>query len=277
MGFDKDQVVIVEGLRGKSEIFKSEIQKLPSVQNISLANSSLFASGMWAGFWQPDKTSNKTINVFNSTVDEDFFETLKVGLDSGRLFLNTQADAEGSVLVNRTFYDLISKTTDYNGRYQNKRIVGIIEDFNFRPLTFNVEPQVINLSLSHKANTAYIKLAGGPDISKSLSDLEKTFNRIYPERDFESRFMSDRIEMEYGSYQQMVNIISYASGLTILLACMGLFGLMGILVLNRIKEVGIRKNTWSQLLKYLLLVVQRPFVDGCISRPDSGISKSPHC
>lgn len=259
MGFDKESVLVIEDLRGQSNLFKQEAKTIPGVKNVSLTNSSLFAKDMFAVFWKDSKT-NRYTDVFLSTVDEEFMETLDIKLDSGRFFQNSPFDKENSVLVNHTFYQMLSRADDFTGKYKNKQIVGVISDFNLMPLTKKVGPLVVNFdpSTSKGFNNAYIKLSGENNVQEVIESLQTSWNRLYPDRLFAFNFLDEKISREYASFEKMVDAITYLSVLAIVFSCMGLFGLMSILVMNRLKEIGIRK-VFGASISQIYLLLSRDF------------------
>lgn len=260
MGFDKESVLVIEDLGGQSNLFKQEAKVIPGVENVSLTNSSLFAKGMFAIFWK-DSETNKYTNVFMSTVDEEFMETLDIRLDSGRFFQNSPFDVTNSVLVNQTFYQMLRKADDFAGKYEDKQIVGVISDFNLMPLTKKVEPLVVNFnpSTSKGYNNAYIKLSGDNNVPEVIKSLEASWERLYPDRLFAFNFLDEKISSEYVTFEKMVNAVTYLSVLAIVFSCMGLFGLMSILVMNRLKEIGIRK-VFGASISQIYLLLSRDFV-----------------
>ncbi len=259
MGFDKESVLVIEDLKGQSNLFKQETVAIPGVEQVSLTNSSLFAKDMFAIFWK-DSETNKYTNVFMSTVDEDFMETLDIKLDSGRFFQNSPFDKTNSVLVNQTFYEMLRKADDFSGKYKDKQIVGVISDFNLMPLTKKVEPLVVNFnpSTSKGYNNAYIKLSGDNNVQEVIESLQASWNSLYPNRLFAFDFLDEKISREYASFANMVDAITYLSVLAIVFSCMGLFGLMSILVMNRLKEIGIRK-VFGASISQIYLLLSRDF------------------
>lgn len=259
MGFDKESVLVIEDLSGQANLFKQDVKAIPGVENVSLTNSSLFAKGMFSIFWK-DSETQKFTNVFMSTVDEGFMKTLDIKLDSGRFFENSSFDVENSVLVNQTFYDMLSKADDFAGKFKDKQIVGVISDFNLMPLTKKVEPLVVNYkpSTSKAYNNAYIRLSGNNNVQEVINSLEASWNHLYPDRLFAFNFLNEKISSEYVTFEKMVNAVTYLSVLAIVFSCMGLFGLMSILVMNRLKEIGIRK-VFGASINQIYLLLSRDF------------------
>lgn len=78
-------------------------------------------------------------------------------------------------------------------------------------------------------------------MSDTMALLEKQWGLVAPETPFFHSFLDDDIANQYQAEERWSQIIGYASALTILIACLGLFGLATLAATNRIKEIGIRK------------------------------------
>lgn len=255
MGFDKEHVVVLEELRGGASTFKSELVKSPLIKNVSLTNSSLFTKGMFAIWWNPPNAPSSTVDVFLSTVDEDFLNTMNIQLDSGRYFQNSQAEAQSSILINQSLKALLKSSGDTTGKFDGKRIIGVVSDFNIQNLTHEISPVAFGFkpSTSDGFGNAYIKVAGG-NVEESLDHIKQVWTEVYPERAFDFKFLDDKIEREYQTFGSMIEVVSFLSYLALFFAFMGLFGLMSILIINKFKEVGIRKVFGAKAIEIYMLL-----------------------
>ncbi len=243
MGFDKEQVVMVQDLAGKSNVFKSALESDPDIRDITLTGGALFTKNMFGFFWNPPHDPDTRVNVWYHSVDENFMNTLNIELDSGRFFENSPSEALNSVLVNQTLYKLLQQSETFDNRFEKKQIIGVVKDFHAQSLLHESSPLVLHFSPSSR-NThanAYIKLNGSENMTVTIEKIEARWNEVFPDRPFNFRFMDERIEQEYAEFGRVTKIIGYSSVVALLLSGMGLFGLMSILVLNRLKEMGIRK------------------------------------
>jgi putative ABC transport system permease protein len=75
----------------------------------------------------------------------------------------------------------------------------------------------------------------------TLDDIKNTWKKLVPNMQFESSFLNDNIDRQYKSEEQLTTIISYSSILSILITCLGLFGLTILIAIQKTKEIGIRK------------------------------------
>jgi putative ABC transport system permease protein len=79
------------------------------------------------------------------------------------------------------------------------------------------------------------------NVSGNISVLKAAWEKVAPNRDFEYKFLDESIVTQYAAEQRTSTIVKIASGLSIFIACMGLFGLATLTVVRRRKEIGIRK------------------------------------
>lgn len=124
--------------------------------------------------------------------------------------------------------------TTYTGR-----IVGVVEDFNFKSLHQTISPLIIQM-LPDEFNYLIVKLTP-ENMQEQLSRIQKIWKQFDPLYDFEYSFLDSEFESNYRQDKKAGSILLLFSGLSVLIACMGLFGLTSFAVQTRVKEIGIRK------------------------------------
>jgi len=116
-------------------------------------------------------------------------------------------------------------------------IVGVVKDFNFRSLRSEVEPLILSL---YGFGHLYVR-TNYKDIRKAIGIVEQVFHRQYPDYGFSTHFFDEEVDKLYQSEGRMGNIFVCFSALAILIACLGLFGLVSFVAESMTKEIGIRK------------------------------------
>jgi len=127
--------------------------------------------------------------------------------------------------------------TDGLGIHHNATIRGVVKDFHYASLKEKINPLVLVLK---QAETMWIRLQKGK-APEALSVIETIFTRTFPEYFYEYTFLDDEIRDQYATEQRWKQIISYASGLAIIICSIGLFGLAHFSTIKRTREIGIRK------------------------------------
>ncbi|MGH2563939.1 MAG: ABC transporter permease, partial [Ginsengibacter sp.] len=118
-------------------------------------------------------------------------------------------------------------------------IVGVVKDFNTQSLVAPIEPVVI-ADVPEKFSSIGIKLNGN-EIERGISNIRKSWEEIYPAEVFEYHFIDDQIANLYHSEEVQQKIIWLAAIVVIFISCLGLLGLVSLIILQRTREIGIRK------------------------------------
>jgi putative ABC transport system permease protein len=119
-------------------------------------------------------------------------------------------------------------------------IIGVVRDFNFEPLSALVRPQVFNMPGNLQPNKFFVRIQAG-DPAIALNVLKKTWANLVPGLEFKYSFLDEDFDRFYKSEEKWSQIAGWAGGISILLACLGLFGLSALAIVNRTGEIAIRK------------------------------------
>lgn len=120
----------------------------------------------------------------------------------------------------------------------NATVVGVVEDFHFQSMHHPIAPLVIHPQRYILSIYARIQ---GDSIPRALSRIEDAWKSAAPGVPFDFTFLDDQIEQQYRADQRWADIVELASGIVILITCMGLFGLATLATAKRSREVAIRK------------------------------------
>jgi ABC-type antimicrobial peptide transport system permease subunit len=121
-----------------------------------------------------------------------------------------------------------------------KQVIGVVKDFNFESLHKPVEALLITYATGPISSLLSLKVDAGR-LDAALDHLRKTWKTFAPDVPLEYSFIDDRIAAQYGSEQKMEGIFYGFAGLSLLIACLGLFGLTKFVIERKVKEIGIRK------------------------------------
>jgi ABC-type antimicrobial peptide transport system permease subunit len=190
------------------------------------------------------RDSDKEINMYHGSVDYDFFDTFGIDIVQGRKFsLDFATDEETALIVNEEavevmgMKDPIGKKMSY---FKGKGIiVGVMKDYHYATLRDRIGPLVLDLD---PQNTSYMILKVSPeDLVGTTAWIEKVWNGYDPDQTFEAMLLEDILEGVYLTESIISRFFNYAAYLSLLISCLGLFGLAAYSAEQRIKEVGIRK------------------------------------
>jgi putative ABC transport system permease protein len=131
-------------------------------------------------------------------------------------------------------------------------IVGVVKDFNQRSLKDPIEPLALVGNWSDRSFRVMhftMTSSGQNSVATTISKIESVFKSIYPEADFKVNFMDETVEKFYIQEKSLSKLLNWAMGLSILISCLGLLGLVIYTTNRRVKEIGVRKVLGASLLQ----------------------------
>jgi ABC-type antimicrobial peptide transport system permease subunit len=143
---------------------------------------------------------------------------------------------------------------------ENLPIVGVMDDFNQHSLRYGVSPMAFTGSSYTgkwtQFRTIHFKLSSLDTNAwnNTLAQVETIWKETYPDADFEYSFMDDTIKQFYENEQKTATLLQWATGLAILISCLGLLGLVMYTTERRKKEIGVRKILGASVLQLNLLL-----------------------
>ncbi len=246
-----------DGMRSRDAeaMFRNEINKLSAVAGASFAGNQ---AGRGLNFIVPfgrDTTNESSILEFKASgVDHDFADVFGLKLLAGQPFTEGMSPNHGDpekfirkVLVNETAvrqwgFDRNDNVvghviTSTNG--SQYYIQGVLEDFNWASAHNATEPVMLWYTPNNRFMT--IRLEPEADVEEALAQLKGIYDRLFPEDVFHYEFAEDVYNKQYSEDEKFANLFGIFSGMSILIASLGLFGLSAFAAERRSKEVGIRK------------------------------------
>ncbi len=263
IGMKKEQIVSIE-LKGadaeKGSIILEELKRNPNVIN-GTVNSFSFKgvsniTMLPEGFAENEMTSSA---VF--TVDEYFLDTYEISLVAGRNFSKDfPTDEKEAFIVNeaavkefnwKTPQAALGKKIGWGGLKDGK-VIGVIKDFNYASLHENIKPLVIHI-LPQWSNNISLKLKSD-NMTGTMSEIENTWKKTALHSPFKYNFNEENFNSMYQSEINMRSVLSAFTFLSVLVACLGLFGLASFSIKQRFKEIGIRKVLGSSTIAIVQLI-----------------------
>ncbi|MCB0518929.1 MAG: ABC transporter permease [Lewinellaceae bacterium] len=253
LGYNKNQVVsipighTIEGQKALS-LMRNELSGQPGVLSVTGAGRNL-GQGKDGSIttsiigWDQ---KGKTLMSYWLNVDYDYIETLDMELLEGRSFDRTHpADtSKPQLIVNEAFVKQMSDSTSAIGQLMEtepkSEIIGVVKDFHFNPLNEAIEPASLVLGSQFSLGYIFVKIAP-ENTPRTLSLLEEKWKKIAPQSEWQGTFLDENTQRQYKEEQTLSQIFAAAGGLTILLSCLGLFGIAVLTIVQRTKEIGIRK------------------------------------
>lgn len=263
-GFNKENIVVVDGrdVDGKKiyPLFRQAVLKDPAITGIAGSDIGLGEGTGWSrsGF----DYKGKLKQVVEYFVDPEYIPVMNMQLIRGRNFDPAiTSDTVTSVIVNEAMvrdfgWSLDSAVGQELTGYSERKtpiVIGVVKDFNYRPLSEKVEPQMFHQFSDYTPYKYFVRLKPG-NPSKALASLQKAWASLVPVLPFQYSFLDESLENFYKAELRWSRIIGWAGGISIFLACLGLFGLAALSAVNRTKEIGIRKVLGASLVSIVGLL-----------------------
>ncbi len=264
LGFDKDHILVIPltaGMIAKGEMIEQEAARHSSVITTSLGRMAL-GGGSSSTFVQPEGFPPDQVEIRMFPVDFNFKNTYGLSMQGGRFFDENIASDSNALVINEALVnqlewnDPIEKTIKFQGDPIAYPIIGVVKDFNYRSLHKEVEPLVMWISPNNRRNLS-IRFNG--NLAELLVHLEmvwKEFENRYP---FQYYFVDEAFAKAYESDQKLLGTVVVFSSLSIIIACLGLYGLVSFTIEQRTKEFGIRK-IMGATVSGLNFMVNRKFI-----------------
>ncbi len=266
LGYDPNQKIVVPFRTGEAlqsaNSYRDAIRQISGVQSVSRANNypSQFVFNDML-FYKQGTDMNASQGVQFMQVDESFLQTLGINLLKGRDFNPT--DTIGRVIVNEATLQALNIPSDqavgqylYSDREEGRidwEIVGVMKNFNFNSLYSEVTPFLFVYGNDDSFGQMIIK-AETKDYSKLLGQLAATWKTQVPNVPFEYTFIDEEVQKQYEADRRLSRIINTFTFLTILISCLGLFGLAMFTAERRTKEIGIRKVLGATIFDITTLI-----------------------
>jgi putative ABC transport system permease protein len=193
------------------------------------------------------QANGKDIGTAIKRIDENYLSVLHIPILSGRNFSRDfPSDTANAVIVNEAFAkeigwnDPVGKEISL-GDSKMITVVGVVRDYHFQSLHDKIMPLVLHCGVKPQIlDEALVKIRPD-DIPQTIGYIQETFKKLSLFDPFQYNFLEQLNANEYASEQKWKEIISDATALSILISCMGLFGLTSLAIVRRTKEIGIRK------------------------------------
>ena len=263
LGFVKDHIVYVplnDDLLKHYEPFRQELLHNPSIAHMTATSSYVGRSPMWAtsGIRWEGKEPDGSFSLNIIYADQDFAKTFHLELTAGRFFSREHETDATNFILNETAIagmgveNPVGMELGVSG--QRGRIIGVLKDFNFRPLRDQVQPLVIMMQPLYFRYLA-IKI-GAANVPATLKHIEQKFQRFSPKYPFEYLFLDEVLDRTYRAEQRSRQLLQYFVLLAGFISCLGLFGLASFMVQKRTKEIGVRKTLGASETEIFLLLSQ---------------------
>lgn len=267
IGYNKNNMVVLPvdvKMLPQLDVLKKAIAAVPNVQGVAAAYDEPINVN-----WGDNINTNdgKNISVNAIPVDEDFVKTMQLKITAGSDYThadvlqidttNNYKNLRYSFILNESAVKALGWTPEQAiGKQISKGVPGIIKgvvkDFNFKSFHDPITPLVLFLD-REQLQQLFVKVNGN-NVAATISEIGRVWKSRVTHRPYEYRFLDDDYDALYRSEQRTAGLFTTFSVLAIVLACLGLFAITAFAVVQRTKEIGIRKVLGANVTAIVLLI-----------------------
>jgi putative ABC transport system permease protein len=259
-GYNQNEVITVR-LDGKKHytIYRNEIDKNPDI--LQAAGSMIHIGRGYGGAVAEIAGTKYEIKCL--FVGYDYLETMGIRLKQGRFFdRKFSTDLDQSIVINNKFAEsmnwqnplekeiIIDKKTFF--------VIGVVDDFHYASFRTKIEPAIFRMAAEDTFN--YLSVRVKPDaVPQTAEYLKETWERLIPDTPYRSFYQDEVFESYFKAQNNIIKLFSFTAAITLVIACMGLFGLVSISIDKRMREISIRKVLGATIAN-VVRIVNKEFV-----------------
>jgi len=250
LGFNQQAVLLFNAngdstMHSRQESFKQKLLQLPGVKAVSFNADAPSSDNGWFTNFAFDHKPDEKFQLSLKFADEDYFKTFELQFLAGNPY--DKSDTIKDVVINETLVKqlglkdpqrAIGKEIRLGGGRWNT-IVGVVKDFKTSSLREAIKPTLFAERKEYYGVTS-IKL-NSSNIPKTKADIESLWNQYFPEYAFTTSFMEENIRQFYEQEDQLELLYKIFAGIAIFISCLGLYGLVSFMAIQKTKEIGVRK------------------------------------
>jgi ABC-type antimicrobial peptide transport system permease subunit len=260
LGFEKSNLLYIPmtgDIWNKQQALKATLQQNPFTSNFTIISDlpTALVSGTTDVQWE-GKDPKSQVVIPSIDVDENFIDVFQMKMLNGRTFKDFKADTNNYVINEKALQVMAMNLKNAVGKSlsfgSNKgTIIGVVKDFNFKPLQYAIEPLV--LRFNRWGGIVMVRTTPGTT-EKAISSLQKMYSTLNPAYPFAYNFLDKDLDSLYRGEQQMGSIFNLFAILAIFISCLGLYGLSAFMAEQRTKEIGVRKVLGASIFNIVYLL-----------------------
>ncbi len=263
IGMKRDNIVMVPFGNNVSKhypAFKQEMRTIAGVQQMSIALHPLFKGYDMMGITPP--ATGKMILMPTLDVDQQFISMLGLKWKfppADSFFYRTK----NKIVLNETGAEKLGLGQNpINQKVDQFEVAGVLKDFNWSSLAYKIEGLLLSVTTDDdsaaqwagKGGCLFAKVNAGTNIPTLIDELGRIHSKFDSENPFEYYFMDDVFNDLYKAEERLAKILTSFTILAIVIACVGLFGLISFMAVQRTKEIGIRKTLGASVQSIVRLL-----------------------
>lgn len=266
LGFDKEQLLVLEtGGSSGQKLLKSALIKNPNVLSVTTVSGVPGGGGNMEAVLSTVENregNTQTLALKRYHVDEEFIPQLNLKLIAGRNFsAQLASDSTEALILNEKATQLLGFADPQNiiGKRFDQgdkkgRVIGVVKDFHFSSL--KKEIRGLSLVMDHSQDQLLALKMDTKNIDQTLEDIKSHWKQYLPNQTFDYYFLDDFFDRQYSSELHFGKIFLMFTVLAIFIGILGLFGLSAFTILQRRREIGIRKISGATVVDILNMITK---------------------
>ena len=261
LGFEKENMLYMPmtgDMWKKQQALKTELGKNPLTSNFTIISElpTNLTSGTVNIQWEGKDPQSQTV-VPSMDVNEDFIDVFQMKLLRGRSFSTSfRADTNNYIINEKALRMMGMKLDSVVGKplsFQDIKgtIIGVVKDFNFKPIQQPIEPLVLRLNRGGGIVVVKAKPGSTEATIKALGNISQQLNPAHP---FAYNFLDQDLANLYKGEQRLGKLFNLFAILAIFISCLGLYGLSAFMAEQRTKEIGVRKVLGASVFNIVYLL-----------------------
>jgi putative ABC transport system permease protein len=237
---------------------------MPSIRNITASTSVMGDEIYWTNESSRLGSDQPAVTLYNLGIDHDFIPSYGIEMVAGRNFSESFATDKKAAILNQKGVTLLgfkSPSEAINQKIVRNRdtltIVGVTADFHQLGLQKSIDPMI--LILRPNSYRFYSLKMNGNNAEKTIAGLRTIWSQYFPKDPFDYFFLDESFGLQYKADMLFGTVFGIFAFVAIFIACIGLLGLSAYNVLQRTKEIGIRK-VMGATVKSILVLLSRDFL-----------------
>ncbi len=210
------------------------------------------------------ESTGKPLEMIVTSIDENFLDSFRMHIVQGRNFLPAHTGNESqSVLLNETAVQRLGWSSPIGKQFRYVHgdgpftVIGVVNDIHFRSLQTQIEPEIYRLAAgAYQKGFISVRIREG-NIPQAMAVLRGAWNKTVKNVPFEPFFVDDKYAASYRNEERVQEIVGIASFIAVILASLGLLGLVSLAVNQRTREIGVRKVLGATIADILVLLSKR--------------------
>jgi len=247
LGYTKENVFSfwMRNVDNHYEASKAELLRQPGILGVTESGVDIINSGTGTSDadWDGKRPDQQSFTIGQMPVERNFLEVMGIKLAEGKGFTGTPADSSNFILNETAIKETGIKEPAVGKRFTFHGIKGVIagvaKDFHFQNMHTRIHPLLIQYDKNWRGKM-YVRTTG-KDAAKALAAVESLWKKYNPDYDFTYTFLDGAFNDLYKSDMHVGLLFNCFAVVTILISCLGLFGLVTFTAESKVKEIGVRK------------------------------------